>query len=169
MIAQLADLQQSFQPVQPAQELNVWGQIEEQLNQTFLSRQAFEEQKKKVNDEKKSQRAQAAKFAYTNEASTCSADNEQLAYLKAEIDSLIKNDILPNNDYNDAVVAIKVASLITNFKSRVIEQSLIEIAPAQNASVDDKDDINNMRAQIVGLTEWIDAHDERLGQVSTLA
>lgn len=165
----MADLQQRKHPVQPAQELNVWGQIEDQLNQTFLSRQAFEEQKKKANDQKKSQTAQAAKSAYANEASTCSADNEQLAYLKAEIDSLIRNDILPGDNYNDAVVAIKLASLITNFKSRVIEQSLIEIAPAQNASVDDKDDIKNLRAQIVGLTERIDAHDERLDKVSTLA
>lgn len=165
---QLADLQQRKHPVQPAQELNVWGQIENQLNQTFLSRQAFEQQKKKVNDEKKSQRAQAAKFAYTNEASTCSADNEQLALLKAEIDSLIKNDILASKDYNDAVVEIKVASLITNFKSRVIEQSLTENALVQNASVDYQVDINNLSEQIGGLTKRIDAHDEILGQVPTL-
>ena len=82
---------------------------------------------------------------------------------------MCKNDIAKNTDFYDAVVSIKLASLLSNFKSRVIEQSLLEKAPAQNASLDDKVDINNLRAQIVGLTEWINAHGERLGQGSTLA
>jgi hypothetical protein len=74
----LNNLKPNNQPVQPAQELNVWGQIETQLNQTFLSKKEFDSQNPNSNDQMKKRLISAAQSALLNEASTCSEGNKHL-------------------------------------------------------------------------------------------